>query len=300
MQINENSKNKNDNPNNKNKRLKNKITPQSPAVPSSTEVEQNGKEENENCTNEKIQQGQSEFTTPFIIKDKSQKVANFLTLLTLIAFIVSISIQYRQTRNMVEISDTANFISRQLFDSTMVSNMVSDSLNRKAIEIADSSIKISKKIAALQEIFTKIELRPYVMIDSIFPIIAVNQNFKYIVYMSNSGKTPAYKATINCSFKFSKTGVYEDNINKINRPPVNDAIYETLGNGNKDMINCIFRTMINTMIFNKIRSGEITLYLFGCIFYEDIFGDEHQTCFCWRYAPLENRFYTYERYNYAN
>lgn len=68
-------------------------------------------------------------------------------------------------------------------------NRISDSLNRKSIAIADSSMKISGKIAEMQEKFTKDELRAYIAIIAInITPLDSNKIFAYKLTYTNVGK----------------------------------------------------------------------------------------------------------------
>ena len=94
-------------------------------------------------------------------KNNSEILMMILGVLTLVAFILVSIDQGRKTREAIKRADTANFYTKQSIDLAKQDGISSDILNRKAIDIADSSLKVSEKISNIQKDATIKELRAY-------------------------------------------------------------------------------------------------------------------------------------------
>ena len=207
------------------------------------------------------------------IQDFIQVILAVLTLFTLAAFIVFSSIQSSKTKEALKRADTANFYTRQSIELTRQISETSDSLNRKAIEIADSSMKVSSKIAEMQEEFSKMELRAYMSLrDTIEIKFHPNERFEYKIKISNEGKTPA----INVSH-FSAIAIGD----KISQSDYNNMAtgkhkqLSNIGINEFRRINTVNDFIIPENMYNMIIQRKINLFIIGHVRYDDVFGDTH-------------------------
>jgi hypothetical protein len=229
--------------------------------------------------------------------DWIQIILAFCTIITLIAYILVSRHQFRQTEEAIRRADTANFYTRQSIELAKQNGISSDSLNRKAIQIADSSMKISKSIAEMQKEFTKKELRAYINISKErITGSYTNQDIIYFIDYTNTGKTPAFEIIGSANVKHGGTGVYENEISIYNKPNKGDFC-SIAGAGATGSIGMGCKDKLCGIDSSVLHNGTQDFYIYGSIFYKDIFGDRHRTRFCYKYSFARNIFSTYKRYN---
>lgn len=233
------------------------------------------------------------------INPVSQFILMILGIFTLIAYI---SVSWDQSNKINEniiLSDSARHQNREAIELAKQSGRSSDSINRKSILIADSSMKVSKKIAEMQEKFSKAELRAYLAIEN-FKLITFqsNKSITYEIYFTNTGKTPAYEITNTFGNKIGGTGIYDNEISNVERPIKENEI-DMLGSGLNNKITIYHSDILSKTDSTLVHSEQKYFFIFGSIFYKDIFGDRHRTRFCRVYLASENIFYAYKHYNDA-
>jgi hypothetical protein len=209
-------------------------------------------------------------------------------ILTFIVYIYVSFTQINQTNEAIKsASDAAN--------KTDSLNRISDSLSVKAINIADSSMKTSAKIAEMQEYFTKKELRAYIgIVDIHFEVFQSGKEIIYDVGFTNTGKTPAYEIMGAGTCKTGGTGVYDNEICYFNEP-IKGFDKDIKSNGLSGTF-IISTKILTTTDSTLIKSGEINCFVYGVIFYKDIFREQHRVRFC-RYYSTSGDFLAYKRYN---
>ena len=209
-------------------------------------------------------------------------------ILTLIGFVIFSFIQHNDSIHNLELAQRG-------FDSTNIHT-------NKALAKTDSSINLTKQIAATQEKFAKIETRAYIIFKTKKVIQFDGEKelkFKYII--ENYGKTPAYGLLVKTGFKFSKVGVYATDFNnlKINATPLEGTA--TLGATQELVIvHASEGKKLHSAMFNDIEQGKLLFFIMGIIYYNDTFGDKHWTRFCLQYQWRDKDFIFYSKYNDGN
>lgn len=223
----------------------------------------------------------------------SWDIIAFLTLGTLISYIIFSYFQIRQTNESLRLANAA-------MDSTQKSGIISDSLNRKAIEIADSAMNISKNVAEMQREFTKKELRAYVGIDIITDaIFKINEPMQFKIRYINWGKTPAFNLSACCI-----SAPDNKHISQIDFDTIKNTEFSKVGSlmgTNHTLIQeytgkkaTIYET---NLIIEAINNKNITANFRGIIIYYDIFRDRHYTQFYIWYDPDKKQIYLNDTYN---
>lgn len=228
-----------------------------------------------------------------------QKSIPYITFFTLIVYIAVSSVQTCQTRRIINIYDTANFYTIQSIELTRKNNEISDSLNKKAIEIADSSMRISKRIIELQDEYSKKELRAYVSIEQNTTLnnFAKNQVFSYRIWIKNRGKTPAMNVSHH------STTIRKKKITKVDYSNLAQMKHNQMPNiGTNESRTATSKThyAFSEYYYNKIIQKEFKLHVVGHIRYYDVFGEMHSAQYCFLFDPENSTFYVTPYGNYQD
>jgi hypothetical protein len=199
------------------------------------------------------------------------------TIGTLIAYILVSQQQSSLSRIALIKADIANYYTKKALDMTRENGNSSDVLNRRAVTIADSSMKVSKSIAEMQKYFTKKELRAYINVN-IIRHIETNKDgtIDILIGMKNVGKTPAYKVSGTFMGR-PDTGISKKDFINLNNyiqimdhtVGAGDSIFNQLKNVNVGSGDSMF-------VFPKNRK----YFVFGKVIYIDAFKDPHWVNFC--------------------
>ena len=215
--------------------------------------------------------------------------------LSILTFTVAVFV-FRETKEQVRIADDAVGLTEQALEF----QKKSDSLNRiEQKAIADSSIALSKTIAATQERFAKVEVRSYVSFDGVDNhSFVVGKQMKAIVKLLNSGKTPAYNVVSRSEIK-TGTGVYPHERDSLMVPREGLPGGVVLGAGQSYGVEAsgkVFRPIDSIGVF----SGKYLLFVHGRITYKDKFGSPHFTNYCVFYRLRDKSFINYKQWNDAD
>lgn len=177
----------------------------------------------------------------------------------------------------------------------------SDSLNKIIQQsIADSSINLSKRIAEDQKTFTKLDIRPYLIIkDVALTQLVVGKPIGVTCYIVNAGKTPAYKIKIAGATKIGGTGLYEKEF----RDFLASAIY--LGqaicvSGLELSEEFMSDKILKESEMVDIQNGRCPVFCSSDIIYQDNLGCRHFMRCCYAYRFDTKKFYIYGNYCDAN
>ena len=233
-----------------------------------------------------------------------------LNFLALIAFSISIIYQGYLTRKALQKTDSANFYTLQslnetkrlndISQQTLIHSILSDSENG-FLAIADTQARDRN---------TKMELRAYLSIKD-FNFISYNNNgsIVYQVIVVNTGKTPAYDIYPTGNVKIwdiSKhgeitwcSGVWDKDWDKFKKVDFKKSHtpQDVKGGGLDIVFTCFVDNNLSSQDSVDIVKGNHPLYVYGIIFYNDIFKTQHKIRFCRILDPASRSFFAYERYN---
>jgi hypothetical protein len=204
----------------------------------------------------------------------------------------------KEAGNMANVSDAADKIRKAAQEMVAQDQRIADNA-QKAL---DASNKQSKSALDASIANARLDQRAWVA-----PIGITNLNFKvgepitFAVIFENSGKSPAlhernevmvrsFSRGFNGEFTYSDApaalGVKSSTIIQPGMTVKNASPAEGLRPTSEQV--------------DALKSGEGVLYIYGRIFYDDVFSIQHQTTFCYLVDPdLQNTEYC-ERYNEAN
>lgn len=217
-------------------------------------------------------------------------------------FVVSMTCQNSATRSALNKTDSA-----------LIKTDCTNSITRRSLILSEKAFKMARVSDSTDSIMTirdtlardrnvKKELRAYVGIKEIANFSIGNNSISWKIQASNTGKTPAYNLTTYAIFKRDGTGVYKSDINRLFEDD-DVSSSQMKGNGLDFTMNFNSRRTkikIDSAYIAGVVSGKITIYFYGCITYDDIFGDSHKTWFCYYTEPVGGdtiRFQIYNKYN---
>lgn len=121
----------------------------------------------------------------------------------------------------------------------------------------------------------------------------------------NTGKTPAIIITAGRSTCFRSPGFNFENLADIKK--TEDWMEDTRSQGPlppNASITLRFSTKkgfdITESLIKALNRDDLRLYVIGRILYQDIFSDEHETCFCFFADPNTNGMNMAHQYNYMD
>ncbi|MBM3405459.1 MAG: hypothetical protein FJY10_11305 [Bacteroidetes bacterium] len=228
-----------------------------------------------------------------------QTIVAFVTILTLLAYILVSIHQNRLTREALVRADSANYYTRQSLELTKDA----DSLAKQALKrstVSDSMNQVFYERDTLsRDRNTKREMRAYIAIES-FQVDTITDDFiQYHINLVNTGKTPANNVISWSVIKPDGTGVYNNEILDVENS-VSASSSTTHGNGLKFKIIFASPIFIKKDVLVAVKSGVVDLYIFGIIKYYDVFGEQHRTRFCYLCNIGRKSYSTYEKYNDGN
>ena len=149
----------------------------------------------------------------------------------------------------------------------------------------------------------KLEKRAWVGVkDVIAPKpLTSSEKFRYEVYYTNTGNTPAVDVNavygiavgedVDIGSRITETENEFANISgsQFVIPPQADFL--AAGSGKRKLTDSEIE---------GIRGGEAVIWIYGRFHYRDIFGDSHQTGYCFTYDPNTNGFNAYSEHNYID
>jgi hypothetical protein len=229
----------------------------------------------------------------------TQSIIGFITLVTLLAYIWVSQQQINQTQQSLVWADSAIRQNRENINRNILESKNSDVLNRKSIEIADSSMRVSAKIAEIQEKFTKKELRAYITFQGYTANPDLSQTetpIEFKMKITNSGKTPAYKIYWFAKFFISESKLSIDYIKSMEMITPYSGM-NNLGAGLDIDLDAKSDLIMNKETIEKINNGSMIFYSWGKFVYFDVFNTKHFTRFCTYYNTSTKTFSTYEKYN---
>lgn len=199
-----------------------------------------------------------------------------------------------QTKNSVDLMRKADSIGIENLNLAQKTALSSDTYSNKSIKISDSSLSLTRKSIINYEHFSKLSLRPYIVVDttSFETQLSVGKKILITIYLRNVGKTPALnyyhvsKPILTISneiFNAEKEGM------KICYAKINEAKDEGdyIGADMKAPNHAEFPILSNTD-YKDIFSGKKIFSMVSVVSYYDIFHDRHFMWYCIEYNPKKN------------
>lgn len=150
-----------------------------------------------------------------------------------------------------------------------------------SVKATEKSIQLSKQIADSSIKFTKLGMRAYLTVDSIFIArFTINRGLKILFFINNYGSTPASRITIRASMKVGGTGIYKSEFDELKEIGTTTA---SLGSNKSFSVEYGGSFILSEVDSSMIKNGRKPLYFWGIIRYYDIFGENHHTKFCTEY-----------------
>jgi len=159
-------------------------------------------------------------------------------------------------------------------------------------------IFFTKKQISIYEQTTKFDLRAYIAMKDISiasPNIGSYPNglFRY----ENIGKTPAYNCRHCITILVDTIDITRNEIEKLIKEPVKGL---TVGANMPIRMQVPSKIAFNDSICTNIKNGKLKFYIFGSIFYDDIFKEKHFAHFCGLYLPTNGDTNIRPEYSDAN
>lgn len=159
--------------------------------------------------------------------------------------------------------DQTRIASEAATDATIAANRTADLTEQTLLHIRDHS---------------KVEMRAYVAAERLFieDDLAENVPIRAVCDWRNAGQTPALKARAGVHFSSTPAGkAYRLSLDVY--PPAHSRTQIAAGGAIHSRVTASFPVDKTTV--DLIKRGEIHLYFWGVLEYEDVFGDEHHTKF---------------------
>ena len=125
----------------------------------------------------------------------------------------------------------------------------------------------------------------------------IGEKIIYVLSAKNVGFTPAFNVKMIGKIKIATIGVTKSEIDYINN--VKNAIGEgsIKSAGTEFSINFNPDIILNDSDYKSIINGQKFFYIYGCVFYNDIFGVDHWHRFYLSYVQSTDRFTECIKYN---
>ncbi|KAB2922143.1 MAG: hypothetical protein F9K22_12390 [Bacteroidetes bacterium] len=174
----------------------------------------------------------------------------------------------------------------------------SDETTRRSIAIAESALSISKQSVAAQEKMSKIGMRGYISTYEVLDFrFSVGEQPKVLIQIKNDGKTPAHNI-VSSSIVKTGSGVYQEEIDKIKKTYTAHGI--TLGAGNSHSILAVNEYDWRAIDSLNVSNGRLQIYVYGKIWYRDVFGENHITTYALGFDVVKQSFFSYPYFNSSN
>ena len=163
-------------------------------------------------------------------------------------------------------------------------------LTKEGIDISKYSVDFTKQSDSVDKEFRKKELRAYVSINDLkFGTFLKDKIFKGIISIQNTGKTPAEIMRTVWTFKKNTKKLYETDWDVARK-------YDTLlgcslhpGIPRVTEFDEDFKLTVMDSI--RIITRISNFFIYGFIFYDDVFGEHHETRYVFIYDPDRKDFY---------
>lgn len=163
---------------------------------------------------------------------------------------------------------------------------------------ANSTLKQSRTALSATIQNSNRDQRAWVGVEAITGNIELGRTTVVTVHYRNSGKTPALKLVTISSVepvdKGKEPSFIYDPIDDILSSSVlqPNAIYRNILNaGGKQKLS------VTKLGYDRVKSGDLVLFVFGKITYEDIFHQPHWTTFCMYFNSASDTWNAYKTYN---
>ncbi|NCA75049.1 MAG: hypothetical protein EOM90_01825 [Alphaproteobacteria bacterium] len=242
----------------------------------------------------------------WISRKKNQRHFGFwLNIFTLISFIVFSWIQSCKTQRSLDIATQSINYTRKSDSITRLSDSfnriftqrtadTSYRLAKTGVDLSKQSVAFTKRSDSASEEFRKIELRAYLSIkEMIINDFLKDKTLTGSIIIENVGKTPAKKVRFIWGPKYNKNFLYHADFERIKKFDTAYGVGLHSGVPLNVGIKIDDTTPLDSLSIVKKKTK---FYIFGIIFYEDIFGERHANKFAMVYDPVAKKFY-YEDVN---
>jgi hypothetical protein len=127
------------------------------------------------------------------------------------------------------------------------------------------------------------------------PYIEAGKEVRFIARFTNSGKTPAKTTRTDIAFQFLPKGVQLSPTLKEPNPPITASTF-IVQPGATHFLQTL-PTVFSAPQIVAATQGQLVLYVYGTIRYQDVFGKEHSTEFCAFITPSLKSFDGCPSYN---
>lgn len=185
----------------------------------------------------------------------------------------------KDTRALAQAADTQ---AKKMADMSTAADKIREAAQNLVIQDQRIADNAKASIQATQEVM-RLDQRAWVVWKAIEGVPELDKTWTLKAYFTNSGKTPAKNVRVNCSLTPAKDESTLD-FNKL-APVRNPAIIAPNDPTTYCELNPLKINKINQDVLNIFSSKEATLFFYGFVTYNDIFGKEHWVTFCHAMAP---------------
>ncbi len=237
------------------------------------------------------------------IMERSQILLFLINIASLVAFICVSSYQISLSNRALNIADSSNAHARQSIGLAKQNALSSDTINRKSLAIADSSLALVKRNNEISNKIAKMGIRPQLIVKGVrFTKFIVGEKIECEVVISNYGKTPAQKTHASYNLKIGGTGIYGKEFFEIMGKPGVGNFITSVTNDATDYTHHLpeFDFLLNKTDSIYVQNGTKQCFFLGYITYIDLFNESHTTTMCYKYNFITGTFVQNENFNTAN
>lgn len=164
--------------------------------------------------------------------------------------------------------------------------------------IFESQLKEMRRTTEASTRALEIDERAWVSADSWGKVVfEPGKDFQTEITFRNTGKSPAKNVQIWSHLRPIAKGDVP-NFDVAEGPPGSQGLMPPKGEFHRPIFGAVTgRSGLSAGGFNSIASGAETVFVFGIVRYEDVFGFKHWATFCSRFEPLSRQFEICETHN---
>jgi len=230
---------------------------------------------------------------------RAQIILAFLTLATLVTYIIINIYQSFKTRDAIAENSITNMYTKESLKKANIANSntqkalgytrIADSLAKEDIGLSRQSINFTRQSDSISEEFRKTELRAYVSIKEGKMDVSFKKNsFDGHILLENTGRTPAKRVRFVWRPKFNRNHVYFTDFETLRRY---DTTYGCNLSPGVPFNLEITGTQIAAMDSLSIVNRKSKFFIYGLLMYDDIFRESHKIKYGLIYDPKTTYFY---------
>lgn len=238
-------------------------------------------------------------------KDDIKLGLQIVGLVVLVAYTIFTGVMMLSTQQAADAAKTSADVAVATLNSSGITvNKTLAEMKRQSdamrdnVDIALDGIKISKMSIDKAESRSRLDQRAWMGIESISGKPEVDKPFIISIKFKNSGDSPAKNAKIQTWNQIDKSDI----------PPRFDVVGQRIkgmdstgivapGGHVISSIKVYSGEPITKTVFDSINNGERSVFVFGMLTYDDIFGQHHWITYCYCLTPGGDKYIAYKKHN---